>query len=504
MAKYIVSFDPTVHADRASVLAEVESNNGSILKDYAFALTFEIEIDSVANLSGVRHSELTSKTLNSKMVFNIDHLTDIVNDPGGSTAWSPLHTGSGETVYLIDTGIDKGHNEIPSSAEEFYTNYASHGDTDGHGTAVASLIVGQNIGVSPSATLKSVRLFEQVSGTITVGEIVDALDAVLQDHLATSSDVKVVCMSWTIDKNPLVDDKLEQLMDNNLLLVAAAGNDGVEVDSVSPAGLNPVLTIGAYDANYAVPDFNNLPFCDSPVPSTKANEVDMAIDVFALGVNINVAEAGTAASYVPATGTSASAGLVAGAALHWISAYPTYNAAKIRSVLANEGVPKGERLLDFSAVTPPASKVLDLSKITFSTISIPQPDQLARPSGRIINVAYNSTANVDIDLNPAASNISVLDFAPLAPWMSLDTTTGVVSIDPSSSGNAHLAPGVYNFGIRGEVSGRVLVEEYSVGIYDQDDAELDNAKEYYYDSDTADYEEVVTFQGADFNKMPSF
>ena len=497
MAEYIVSFDPKVYSDRDLAVAEFESLGGKLIKEYNFGLTFRIDIDSLEGLSGVLHSELADKALNSQMVFDIDHLLDIVNEPGGNTAWAPLNTGAGETVYLVDTGIDSSHNEIPNSAVEFYTNYGTdHLDTNGHGTAVASLIVGQNIGASPDAVLKSVRLFEEVNGTITVGEIVDALDAVLQDHLLTASTVKVVCMPWIIDKNSLVDSKISQLMKNNLLVVAAAGNHGEEVDGVSPAGLNPVLTVGAYDSNYVVPDFNNLPFCAAPVPSTKANGAEMAIDVFARGVDVNVAQAGTTSGYANGAGTSAASGIVAGAALQWISAYPTYSAAKIRSVLASEGVPKGEQLLDFSSVTPPSGLVVDHSKISYSVVSVPQADQLARPSGRIIDIAYADSANVDLELNSSASNISVLDFAPLSPWMSFDANTGVVTVDPSSNGDANIAPGVYNFGVRGEVDGRVLVEEYSVGVYDQNADELNGANEYYYDSDTASYEQVVTFQGA--------
>jgi subtilisin family serine protease len=496
MANYIASFDPEVHANRDSVLDEVVSHGGAIIKDYAFALTYGIEIDTLDNLGGVMYSELDDKPLNSKMVFDINHLNDIVNTPESNNAWNPINTGSGEIVYLIDTGIDSTHNELPNSIDNFYTNFDDYNDAHGHGTAVASLIVGKNIGVSPDAVLKNVRLFEQVNGTITVGEIVDALDAVLEDHLASAFKVKVVCMPWTIDKNLLVDNKLSELMDNGLLVVAAAGNDGIEVDSVSPAGLNPVLTVASYDADYVVQDFNNLPFCDAPVPSTKANETDMAIDVFALGVNINVAQAGSTNKYVPATGTSASAALVAGAALQWISAHSSYSATQIRSVLANQGVPKGERLLDVDSVIVPTNKELDLSKITLSVISIPQADQLARPSGRLVDVAFADSANVDIDLNAQARNVTVLDFAPLSPWMSFDTATGIVNINPSSTANANIAPGVYNFGIRGEVSGRVMVEEYSVGVYDQDPSELTSASEYYYDTESQDYEQVVTFQGA--------
>ena len=45
----------------------------------------------------------------------------------------------------------------------------------------------------------------------------------------------------------------------------------------------------------------------------------------------------------------------------------------------------------------------------------------------------------------------------------------------------------------GEVSGTVLVEEYSIGIYNSDVNELDTSNEYYYDSTNANYDQVVNF-----------
>ena len=37
-------------------------------------------------------------------------------------------------------------------------------------------------------------------------------------------------------------------------------------------------------------------------------------------------------------------------------------------------------------------------------------------------------------------------------------------------------PGIYHFAVKGEVSGTVLVEEYSIGIYTSDVGELDDDK----------------------------
>ena len=52
------------------------------------------------------------------------------------------------------------------------------------------------------------------------------------------------------------------------------------------------------------------------------------------------------------------------------------------------------------------------------------------------------------------------------------------------------------FGIKGTVDGKVMVEEYSVGLFNTSISELEEATQYYYDADTDSYDEVVSYQVA--------
>ena len=99
-------------------------------------------------------------------------------------------------------------------------------------------------------------------------------------------------------------------------------------------------------------------------------------------------------------------------------------------------------------------------------------------------------------------SVEVLEFAPLSPWMAFNAATGIVSINGGDATcTANLAPGVYVFAIRGEVEeGTVLVEEYSVGLYTTNESEVvgeeSNASQYYYDTDSAEYDEIVNYQAS--------
>ena len=132
-------------------------------------------------------------------------------------------------------------------------------------------------------------------------------------------------------------------------------------------------------------------------------------------------------------------------------------------------------------------------------------------SGRLVNVQHGSNITVDIGINSSAANVAVLDFAPLSPWMAFNAATGIVSINGGDATcTANLAPGIYTFAIKGDIDGDVLVEEYSVGLYTTNVSEVtgeeSNASQYYYDTDSAEYDEIIDYSASfpqqGFNEKP--
>jgi hypothetical protein len=80
--------------------------------------------------------------------------------------------------------------------------------------------------------------------------------------------------------------------------------------------------------------------------------------------------------------------------------------------------------------------------------------------------------------------------------MTFDVATGDFVADTSGSSHTIIVPGVYHFAIKGELDGKIVVEEYSVGVYSVSETELEDSPEYYYDADTDDYEAVITYSVA--------
>ena len=508
MANYIISLNSETYADASAASSAITGAGATITKTYGFNLTYLISAtaEQLSSIAGVDDAVDADGTVAiTPMVANTDHLKYTL-DLGGTQAYSPAYTGTGQTVYLVDSGIDATHAEFASttinnlhSAFTDDSSVSDYGDeVAGHGTVVGSLIAGASVGAAPNATLQNVKLFSGNEGSITVGQIIDALDAVLVHHQANSpSTVKVVAMAWTIPQNNFVDAKVLELDANNLLCVVAAGNQGSDVNTFSPAGVNRVLTVGSFNRDLEVGNFTNTPWAGGSAVGGYVN-YGAELDIFALGVDVDAADAGTGNAYITATGTSTSTGVVAGVATHYIEKYPSKSSDEIKDIMMTEGHYTGTTQLIFDNADIDYSAVY---KSVITTEASADGYLTTLPSGRILNLAVNSTATVDLGLNSEASNVTVLDFAPVPSWITVDTSTGIVSADTNGL-SANVTPGVFLFAMKGKVSGEVIVEEFSIGVYETAESELEEAASYYYDATDDEYDQVVNYQAAPASEKP--
>jgi len=510
MARYLISLDATVHSSNSAAEAAIAAAGATVEKTFSFPLTYEIEAtaEQLESLTGVLQSIEKSATVAVQLqVLNKDHLDYTVKrGPSETISYNPVTKGAGQHVYLVDTGIRTTHEQFSlATVNNLHSAFASDplvddfDDTHGHGTGMASMIVGKDIGTATEATLHNVKLFETSTGQISVGDILDAFDAILTHHNNTSPlQPKVVCLPWTTDQNNFIDSKVIDMNNSNLVVVAAAGNTAENVNTKSPAGVDIIVTVGAYDRDYQVAAFTNGPW-GGVTGASSYNNYGAQLDIFALGVNVNVADIAATDAYASVSGTSVSAAIVAGIATHYTARYTNKTSSQLKDIILQEGHLLGIKMLSFDNSSPD----VDYAGIYPSIITTDNLDiQLLTtvPSGRIINVQNGTTANVDLGLNLTASNVSVLDFAPVPPFVTADLTTGIISVDASNlDPGANLVPGIYVFAIKGNLGEEIQVEEFSVGIYENNENELELATQYYYDAELGSYDPVVEYAvGASF------
>ncbi len=201
--------------------------------------------------------------------------------------------GKGVTIAILDTGVEN-HPAITATVvrTELVPLPDDPAAQNGHGTAVASLIVGSHQlvpGVAPGADLLSIRVADDagVSNSFTLARgIMDAIDAGAQ----------IINISMgSYGDSPLLHDAVQAAADAGVVIVAAAGNDAMPALAY-PAAYPEVLGVGAVDATGTHLDFSNT---------------GDGIAASAPGFGINAAWTGD--SLVSFSGTSASVPIVGGA-----------------------------------------------------------------------------------------------------------------------------------------------------------------------------------------------
>src|SRR5258706_11729972 len=147
-------------------------------------------------------------------------------------------TGAGVTVAVLDSGIAKIHDDLPSSAvvafKDFVNGRTTRYDDYGHGTHVAGIIAGrgidsggQNAGAAPGAKLVVLKVLD-AQGNGRVSNVLAALGWL--SNYGSYYGVRVVNLSFGAQPDNPDNDPLalaaKALVQKGILIVAAAGNNG--------------------------------------------------------------------------------------------------------------------------------------------------------------------------------------------------------------------------------------------------------------------------------------
>lgn len=157
--------------------------------------------------------------------------------------------GEGVHVYVLDSGIYQQHDEFSQflNVETVYDTF--HSATvpppcDGHGTGVAGVIAGRSLGIAKQARLVDVRVFN--CGLIGNGttNIVDGLDWVA-GNVVQPAVVNLSLQLTLGSSSPALRTAVQNLLNKDVLVVAAAGNDNDDAQNVEPANIPGVLAVAA-------------------------------------------------------------------------------------------------------------------------------------------------------------------------------------------------------------------------------------------------------------------
>lgn len=224
-------------------------------------------------------------------------------------------------LFIIDSGINFSHPEFDYpefESEDFYSIYpGDFADDVGHGTAVASMACGKNLGVANHLKVFNIKV-GNATGTGSLLQIGQAIDAIVARASADPTKTRIVNMSWGTARSAWLDAKVQGLLDLGITVVCAAGNDGIDVADISPAGMADVITVASMD-QYDIPSgFNNI----SPSDANITTGSGLSLDIFAPGEHVVLAK--YTGGYARDSGTSFSAPLVAGVATEIGALFDTF------------------------------------------------------------------------------------------------------------------------------------------------------------------------------------
>ncbi|MGW6485058.1 S8 family peptidase [Streptomyces sp. NPDC055059] len=256
---------------------------------------------------------------------------------GAPEAWAAGYTGKGVKVAVLDTGIDVNHPDFAGLIDGTASFVPGEAITDvnGHGTHVASTIVGSgaasggdNKGVAPGADL-------------FVGKVLSGPEGYGQDswvmagmQWAAESGADVVNMSlgdsYPTDGSDPMSQTVDALSEEyGTLFVIAAGNAGPESIS-APGAAASALTVAATDKQDELASFSST----GPL----AGSGGMKPDIAAPGVDITAARSqemtdGGEGPYRTLSGTSMATPHVVGAAAILAQRHPDWTGAQLKEHL---------------------------------------------------------------------------------------------------------------------------------------------------------------------------
>ncbi len=262
-------------------------------------------------------------------------------------------TGTGTTVYVVDTGIQSTHPDFGGrvDAANGHTEVADGNGTEdcnGHGTHVAGTVGSTTYGVAKDTRLVPVRVMG-CDGKGTFAAFIYALIWIYNNHTGAQS---VITMSLGLPKNDTANQLIQIGVSRGYVMTSAAGNETTDACNSSPASAPDGITVGAIDATRNIAWYSNYGSC---------------VTLFAPGSDITSTWIGSSTNTI--SGTSMATPHVAGLAARLLQEHPTWGTAEVKAALTSTagagghltGLPAGSPNI-FAAI-PGVPRVLTVTAV---------------------------------------------------------------------------------------------------------------------------------------------
>jgi subtilisin family serine protease len=258
-----------------------------------------------------------ARTQNPAPSWGLDRVDQRDLPLSGSSAGSVAHTGQGVWAYIADTGILSAHQEFGGRVAPGMTRIVDGRGTEdchGHGTHVAGTVAGKTLGVAHAATLIPLRVMDCAGAGVT-SDVIAGMDWAIGHHPAGQPAVMNLSVG---SSSSVLTDAVDRVTADGIIVVAAAGNSGVDACTTYPAASANAIAVGATNSSDARSSWSNFGPC---------------LDLFAPGESVRSAGHTGTTSVVAMSGTSMAAPHVAGAVALLLNANPSLTTSAVRTAL---------------------------------------------------------------------------------------------------------------------------------------------------------------------------
>ncbi|CAK3989203.1 related to Cuticle-degrading protease [Lecanosticta acicola] len=256
--------------------------------------------------------------------WGLARISKRTNDPAvTSYTYDSTYQGRGVYAYVLDTGINFGHQDFGGravSGANYINSSLPAQDDNGHGTHVSGIIGGSTYGVAKQVNLIAVKVLD-ASGVGDYSGVLAAMDWVVND--ATSKKRRAVAnMSLGSGYYEAVNTAVANAVKAGVFFAIAAGNSNHDAALDSPASTPEACVIGASDNTDTRASFSNF---------------GSLVDIFAPGVNILSTWIGSNTATATLSGTSMATPHAAGVAAFLLGQGVSTTAINLCSLIQSYG-----------------------------------------------------------------------------------------------------------------------------------------------------------------------
>ena len=339
--QYIVVFKDGVQNPTAVAREHAQRHGAEVLFTYQHSIKGYAARFPEGRLDEVRADEQVAYVESDETAYaQAQTLPWGINRIDADVSSTDAGNGSGAVTnvnaYIIDSGIYR-HTDLNVVG---HVNFAGGNNTDcnGHGTHVAGTVAAKDntsyvVGAAPGAPLTGVKVLG-CNGSGSYSGVIKGVDWVT----ANARQPAIANMSLGGPRSQALDDAVTNSAASGIFYSIAAGNDGVDACTQSPARVgagidNGIATVAATDTSEAETSWSNYGSC---------------VDIWAPGANIR--STSKTGGTTTMSGTSMAAPHAGGGAVLYLSSHTSTNPSGVEGALKNVAKSTGTTSKDMRSI----------------------------------------------------------------------------------------------------------------------------------------------------------